>query len=434
MTSTDILNAINRKRDGGELSTEQIDAAVHGYLSGAIPDYQMAALLMAIACRGMTSRETVALTHTLAGPTRLRLGNDRFVADKHSTGGVGDKTTLVLVPLLAAVGIRVAKMSGRGLEHAGGTIDKLEAITGLRLPGTAAEMRAALAATGFAITGQTDDLAPGDGALYRLRDVTGTVESIPLIAASIMSKKIAAGASALVLDVKTGSGALTANPDDALHLAELMVDIGAGAGLPTRAVVSAMDQPLGHAVGNALEVAEAIAALRGEPVPGLVPLTLHLAGLLAQQAWPHRPPDDIYQELTAALHDGRALAALRRWVAHHGGDTTQIDHPDRLPRTARIETVTAPVGGWIARIDAATLGRACQQLGAGRTRLDQPIDHAIGLRLHAGVGQQIAAGAPLLDLHLSIDADTGHIAGQVLAAITVTDGPVPPPPLILHTL
>ncbi|MGC4851864.1 thymidine phosphorylase [Micromonospora sp. DT4] len=434
MTGTGVLDAINHKRGGGQLSAGQIEAAVHGYLTDAVPDYQMAALLMAIACRGMTSSETVALTQTLAGPTRLRLGDERFVADKHSTGGVGDKTTLVLAPLLAAVGVPVAKMSGRGLEHAGGTIDKLEAITGLRLPGTAAQMRAALAATGFAITGQTGDLAPGDGALYRLRDVTGTVESIPLIAASIMSKKIAAGASALVLDVKTGSGALTASPDDALHLAKLMVDIGTGAGLPTRAVVSAMDQPLGHAVGNALEVAEAIAALRGEPVPGLVPLTLHLAGLLAQQAWPNRSPEDIHQELTGTLHDGRAFTALRRWVAHHGGDTTQIDHPDRLPQAARIETVTAPVGGWIARIDAATLGRTCQLLGAGRTRLDQPINHAVGLRLRIGVGRQIGAGAPLLDLHLPADADADHITGQVLAAITVTDTAVPQPPLILHTL
>ncbi|BCJ61585.1 pyrimidine-nucleoside phosphorylase [Micromonospora endophytica] len=390
---------------------------------------------MAIACQGMDAEEAVALTQAMIGPTRLHVRAGAFVADKHSTGGVGDKTTLVLAPLLAAVGIPLAKMSGRGLGHAGGTIDKLAAIPELRLPDTPIGIQDALRTVGFAIAGQTPDLAPGDHALYQLRDVTGTVESIPLIAASIMSKKIAAGASLVVLDVKTGSGALLHDQADALTLAQLMVDIGARVGLTTRAVVSDMNQPLGHAIGNALEVAEAIAALRGQHIPGLVPLVLHLATLIAIEAWPHRTPDEIREELTAALSDGRAHTALRRWVDHHGGDPVVIDRPDRLPRAAEVTTVTAPVAGWVSNIDTKALGYLSQYLGAGRTRLHQPIDSAVGLWLHVHIGQHVTAGAPLIDLHLpAASADVDDLHRKATEAVAVSSTATDSPPLIHYSL
>ncbi|MEU8216758.1 thymidine phosphorylase [Micromonospora taraxaci] len=439
MTATgshiDPLTVINRKRRGDRLTDTDITGIVESYLAGDIADYQMAAWLMAVACRGMDPAETSALTQALIGPARLHLGATTFVADKHSTGGVGDKTTLVLAPLLASLGIPVAKMSGRGLGHAGGTIDKLEAIPGLRLPQSHTQFRHALHTVGLAMTGHTADLAPGDQALYRLRDVTGTVESLPLIAASIMSKKIAAGASAVVLDVKAGSGALLHRLEDALDLATMMVAIGQQADLPTRAVVSNMDQPLGRAVGNTLEVAEAIAALKGEPVPDLVPLVLHLGGLLAAQAWPDRQLTDIRATMVAALGDGRALTSFRRWVGHHGGNVDLIDHPEWLPRAARIETLTASTSGWVSHVDAAVLGSLAQHLGAGRTRLNQAIDHTVGLRLHARVGDRITAGARLVELHLPVACpNLDHITQLALSAFTITEVAVPMPSLIHHTL
>jgi pyrimidine-nucleoside phosphorylase len=431
----DPLSVINRKRAGGRLTDPEITDMVTGYMTGQIPDYQAAAWLMAIACQGMDTEEATALTRAMSGPTRLHSWAGAFVADKHSTGGVGDKTTLVLAPLLAAVGIPMAKMSGRGLGHAGGTIDKLAAIPGLRLPDTPISIHDTLRTVGFALTGHTPDLAPGDHALYQLRDVTGTVESIPLIAASIMSKKIAAGAALVVLDVKTGNGALLRDHADALTLAQLMVDIGTRAGLTTRAVVSDMNQPLGHAIGNALEVAEAITALRGHHIPGLVPLVLHLAAVIAGHAWPHRTTDDIRTQLTAALTDGQALAAFRRWIAHHGGDTTVIDHPDRLPHAADVITVTALEAGWVRHIDTKVLGHISQHLGAGRTQLHQPIDLAVGLWLHVHIGQHVTAGAPLIDLHLpAAPGDIDALHRQATAAITIGDTPTDAPRLIHRSL
>lgn len=433
-----VVDLIDRTRTGRPLTGQQIHTLVAGHLAGDVPDYQMSAWLMAVACQGLSTPETVALTEALAGRHRLRLATavGRFVVDKHSTGGVGDTTTLALAPLLVAAGVPVAKMTGAGLGHAGGTVDKLAAIPGLRLPATRAEFLASLAGTGLALAGQTPDLAPGDGALYRLRDVTGTVAAVPLIAASIMSKKIAVGASALVLDVKTGPVAVLPDPHDTNRLARLMTDIGAGVGLPTTTVISDMSQPVGPAIGNALEVAAALTVLHGKHVPGLSDLVLTLATEAAAHAWPGRDPDTVRTDLLACLHNGQALSVLRNWVARHGGDPAVIDYPDRLPAAAQRLTVQADTDGWIAGIDAAALGRLARDLGAGRTRLDTPIDPAVGLRLHARVGDPVTAGQPLIELHLPTapPAAPHTLANRACAAVTITDRPAPRPPLIHHIL
>ncbi|MEV0623678.1 thymidine phosphorylase [Nonomuraea sp. NPDC050404] len=415
---------IERTRSGTRLTPAHIAALIDGHLAGRIPDYQISAWLMAVTCCGLSRTETVQLAQVLADTGQhLEVGREAFVADKHSTGGVGDNVTLILAPLLAAVGIPVAKMSGRALGYHGGTVDKLEAIPGLVLPTTPDQMKASLEATGMAIATQSPVFAPGDAALYRLRDVTATVDSLPLIAASVMSKKLATGASVVVLDVKTGGGAMMRRLEDARALAELMVAIGYRNGIPTRALISDMEQPLGRAIGNSLEVIEALHVLAGGYVPRLNDLVLALAGQAAASAWPSVPDETICERLGKALADGSALKIFRTWVDMHGGDLAQ------LPQAGRVVSVVAPVAGVVQAIDAAALGRLAGRLGAARVRAGAAVDPAAGILLHVCVGDEVEAGTRLAELHTS-GADVGQLSTTALTAFTLGSYPIAEPPLI----
>ena len=394
------VELVERKRDGGRLTAAEIGFLVDGYTKGEIPDYQMAAFCMAVVWRGMDMRETADLTAAMVA-TGERLDLRRFgrVVDKHSTGGVGDKTTLVVAPLVAACGLPVAKMSGRGLGFSGGTLDKLESIAGYRVDLSTEEFLGQLGRIGIVLTGQTEDLAPADGKLYALRDTTGTVPAIPLIASSIMSKKIAAGANAVVLDVKVGSGAFMKTLTEARLLARTMVAIGKAHGLAVTCELTDMDQPLGRAVGNSLEVAEAIATLRGEGPADLVALT-RLAGaemlLLGGKA---RDRASALRRIDRALADGSGLAKLRALVVAQGGDPRMVDDPGRLPRAPHVETLRATRTAYVRRIAADAIGIASVRLGAGREKMGDPIDHRTGILLHAKVGTRVERGAAFAEVH-----------------------------------
>jgi pyrimidine-nucleoside phosphorylase len=394
------VELIERKRDGERLTAQEIAFLVDGYTKDEIPDYQMAAFCMAVVWRGMDMHETADLTAAMVA-TGERLDLRRFgrVVDKHSTGGVGDKTTLVVAPLVAACGLPVAKMSGRGLGFSGGTLDKLESIAGYRVDLSTKEFQAQLERIGIVLTGQTVDLAPADGKLYALRDTTGTVPAIPLIASSIMSKKIAAGANAVVLDVKVGSGAFMKRLPEARLLARTMVAIGQAHGLAVTCELTDMDQPLGRAVGNSLEVAEAVATLRGDGPPDLVALA-RLAGvemlLLGRKA---RDRDAALRRIDRAIADGSGLAKLRELVAAQGGDPRMVDDPARLPSAPRVETLRAPRTAYVRRIAADEIGLASVRLGAGREKKGDPIDHRTGIVLHAKVGTRVERGAAFADVH-----------------------------------
>lgn len=391
---------IRKKRDGGELSREELAALLDGYLAGQVPDYQMAAWLMAVVWRGMTPAETFHLTNLMAASgRRLQLARRGAVADKHSTGGVGDKVSLVVVPLLAACGLPCAKMSGRGLGHTGGTIDKLESIPGLRTALDEREFLAVLDRCGCVLASQSADLAPADGKLYALRDVTGTVESLPLIASSIMSKKLAVGATALLLDVKVGSGAFLKTLAEARALAEAMVAIGRAAGIATRAALTDMDQPLGSAAGNALEVAEAIAALQGDGPADLHTLAVAEAGELLHLAGRVPDPASGRARAEAALRDGSAAECFRALIAAQGGDPQVVDQPGLLPVAPHREVIAATADGYLAAIATEDLGWALVRLGAGRARKGDPIDPAVGIVLRRKVGAAVAAGEPLAEVH-----------------------------------
>src|SRR5437016_6400742 len=333
-----VVELIERKRDGGKLTAEEIDFLIQGYVKGEIPDYQMSAFLMAVVWRGMNAKETAALTASMVrSGERLDLGRFGRVVDKHSTGGVGDKTTLVVAPLVAACGVPVAKMSGRGLGFSGGTLDKLESIRGYRVDLSTAEFLAQLERIGIVVTGLTADLAPADGKIYRLRDTTGTVPSIPLIASSVMSKKIAAGANAVVLDVKVGSGAFMKDLAQARALAKAMVAIGVAHGLAVTCELTDMEQPLGRAVGNSLEISEAIAALRGEGPPDLVRLARVAGAEMLVRARKARDVKSGMARIDRALADGSGLAKFRELVAAQGGDVATVDDPARLPRAPQVQ-------------------------------------------------------------------------------------------------
>ena len=423
---------IEKKRDGERLTGAEITFLVDGYTKGDIPDYQMAAFCMAVVWRGMDMRETAQLTAAMVA-TGERLDLRRFgrVVDKHSTGGVGDKTTLVVAPLVAACGLPVAKMSGRGLGFSGGTLDKLESIAGYRVDLSTSEFLAQLERVGIVLTGQTADLAPADGKLYALRDTTGTVPSIPLIASSIMSKKIAAGANAVVLDVKVGSGAFMKDLPSARLLARTMVAIGKAHGLAVRCELTDMDQPLGRAVGNSLEVAEAIATLRGDGPPDLVALT-RIAGaemlLLGGKA---RDRTAALRRIDRAIADGSGLAKLRELVVAQGGDPRMVDDPGRLPSAPRVEALRAARTAYVRRIAADEVGLASVRLGAGRETKGQAIDHRTGIVLHAKVGARVERGAAFADVHHSgKPADTLAIE-QVRDAFTWSTVPVVPRKLVL---
>jgi pyrimidine-nucleoside phosphorylase len=424
------LSAIADKRDGVELSSAVIESLVAAYVNGAVPDYQMAAWLMAVVCRGMTMTEIVALTKSYvdSGNVVAPASTGRPVVDKHSSGGVGDKVSLFVAPVVAALGVDVLKMSGRGLDFAGGTLDKLESIPGLRIDLSEREMRDVLERTGMVITGQTTRLVPADGATYALRDVTGTVHSAPLIAASIMSKKIAAGTNGVVLDVKVGPGGLVGDLASARQLARTMIDIGAAFDLPAVAVLSDMTQPLGGAVGNALEVAEAVEALKGKEIPGFTELAALIAGCMLLLAGQERDLDTAMARVRGAVADGSAVEVFKSWVAAQGGDPRVVDEPSRLPTAPHRDVVTASRSGWVHAVDARELGRLSLRLGAGRRVHGERIDHAVGLVLHHRVGDRVEVGQPLADVHSQTqDAST---RAAVSHAFEIKDEPCPAVPVV----
>jgi pyrimidine-nucleoside phosphorylase len=427
---------IRKKRDGQALSAEEIDWFVQQYTRGQIADYQAAAWLMAIYWRGMTARETASLTLAMA-----RSGEQLHVrraitpvVDKHSTGGVGDKVTLAVAPLVAACGVAVGKMSGRGLGHTGGTIDKLESIEGFRASLSSSEFMDILRKHQLVLAGQSSELAPADGKLYALRDVTATVESIPLIASSIMSKKLAIGASHLLLDVKAGRGAFMKDLESARLLAETMVEIGRLSGLYTVAAITSMEQPLGYAVGNALELAEAIAILRGEGPSDVSDLCYHEAAelLVMTGAAPGMP--EAAARVRQAVQTGSALAKLAEVVAAQGGNPAQIERPALLPTAPVRVMLAAPRGGYIAAIEAEQIGLASMQLGAGRFQKGAAIDHRTGFVFQARIGDCLAPGDPLVEIHARDEQEARAVQQAVLACYRWSDKQVVPPPLIYDTL
>jgi pyrimidine-nucleoside phosphorylase len=417
------------------LSAEEIDFFVQGFTRDEIPDYQVAAWLMAILLRGMDRQETIDLTMSMVrSGQELNLQDIApFVADKHSTGGVGDKTTLVVAPLVAAADIHVGKMSGRGLGFTGGTLDKLESIPGYRADLTVSQFRAQLGSVGIVVTGQSADLAPADGKLYALRDVTATVQSLPLIASSIMSKKIAAGANGIVLDVKVGQGAFMQTEQEAQDLASLMVHIGRKLGRRVRAVISDMSQPLGLAVGNALELREALDTLHGKGPADFREHCLTIASQLALLAGRTQGAETARSEIAALLDSGQALAKFREWISAQGGDVVYIDDPAQLPMARYVRQISAPRSGYVAALNAREVGLTSMLLGGGRAKKGDKIDHAVGIVLQAKIGDQVVEGQPLLTIHANDEAKVAGAKQRLLAAYEWSDEPVDPPPL-LHTI
>lgn len=431
-----MVDLIARKRDGGELSTDEINAFIRDYTADRVPDYQAAALLMAIYLRGMSRRETVDLTLAMAhsGDTLDLHDVAPFIVDKHSSGGVGDKTSLTVLPLVAAVGVPVGKMSGRGLGSSGGTLDKMESFAGWTSALSLAQFKRQLREIGLVLAGQTRDLAPADGKLYALRDVTATVASLPLIAASIMSKKLAAGADAIVLDVKAGSGAFMPTVEAAEELARLMVDIGRDAGRRVVALISDMNQPLGHAVGNALEVREAIDALRGDGPADFWEHCRVVAGHMALLAGKAATLDEAEALIAAARADGRGLAKFRELVEAQGGDGAQVDDPDRLPRARYVEPIEATRSGYITAMDTAELGWVCVRCGGGRLVKSDRVNPAVGFLLPVKVGDYIERGQVIGEIHADDDMTLQQAQRDIPTAIAVADEPAPPRPLFYATI
>jgi pyrimidine-nucleoside phosphorylase len=426
------VDIIARKRDAMTLTAEEIDFFVEGFTQGSIPDYQVAAWLMAIVLRGMDRQETIDLTMAMVrSGEQLKLDDiDSFVADKHSTGGVGDKTTLVVAPLVAAAGVHVGKMSGRGLGFTGGTLDKLDSITGFRADLPVEEFRAQLRSIGIVVTGQSADLAPADGKLYSLRDVTATVDSLPLIASSVMSKKIALGADGIVLDVKVGTGAFMKTTRAAQDLAMLMVDIGRKTGRRVRAVLSDMNQPLGRAVGNAVELQEAIDTLKGMGPSDFRQHCLTMASQMLLVAGKCDSEDDALAELVALLDGGQALVKFKEWISAQGGDTDFINDPSLLPMAKLIKDLPAPRSGYVSALDAREVGLTSMLLGGGRARKSDLVDHAVGIVLQAKIGEKVTEGQPLLTIHANDGAKLSGAQQRLFAAFEWSDEPVDPPPLL----
>jgi pyrimidine-nucleoside phosphorylase len=424
---------IRRKRDGERLDAEELSELILEYSRGNVPDYQLAAFCMAVFFRGLDGAETFALTDAMirSGETiDLHSAIGRKVVDKHSTGGVGDKTSLAVGPIVAACGVPFGKMSGRGLGHTGGTLDKLESIPGFRVELSTEEFLEQVRDVGLAIIGQSANLVPADKLLYGLRDVTATVDNVSLIAASIMSKKIAAGADAIVLDVKVGDGAFMKTIEDARELAEMMLELGKHAGREVACVLTDMDQPLGHAVGNALEIRETIATLRGEGPPDFTELVLsacaHLLGFsdlgVDEQAGRERA--------VAAVEDGSALDLYERWISAQGGDPAE----DALPSAAVVRDVAAPRDGYVAAIGAVDVGMAALRLGAGRQRKEDAIDHAVGVLCLKKRGDVVRAGEPVAQVHAQDDVAAAKAAEEVLAAYALADAAPEATPIVLETI
>ena len=431
------VDLINEKRLGRAHRPGEIAWLVGAYLRGDVPDYQISAWLMAVVWRGLDVAETAELTTALVDSgRRLSFQDVRApVVDKHSTGGVGDKTTLVLVPMLAAAGCIVAKMSGRGLAHSGGTIDKLEAIPGVSTAFDVATFEAAVRTRGMVIAAQSPEMAPGDGRLYALRDVTGTVESIPLIASSVMSKKIATGAQAVVLDVKVGDGAFMATVEAARDLARAMVDLGNGAGLAVVAVLTGMDAPLGGAVGNLLEVREAIDTVGGAGSAALRDLCVVLGSEVMVASGAAATLDEARVRLEATIADGSARAKLRDLVVSLGGDGAIIDDPTRLEVAPHHYDVVAPHSGIIARVGARAIGEVAMHLGAGRATKADVIDPAVGIVMHTGIGDAVRAGEAIATIHSRNPIDESDaVVRSVLGAISWADGPVARPSLVIEVV
>ncbi|WP_150270885.1 pyrimidine-nucleoside phosphorylase [Paenibacillus tepidiphilus] len=428
------VDLIQKKRDGGELSREEIAFLIQGYSRGEIPDYQIAAWAMAVYFQGMNARETGDLTLEMAmSGDQVDLSPIAGVkVDKHSTGGVGDKTTVVLAPLVASAGVPVAKMSGRGLGHTGGTLDKLESISGFSVEMSREQFFAQVGEIGAAVIGQSGNITPADKKLYALRDVTATVESIPLIASSVMSKKIAAGADAIVLDVKTGSGAFMKTLDDSIALAQAMVDIGTHLGRNTVAVISDMDQPLGYGIGNALEIKEGIEILRDGGPKDLREVCLFLGSQMLVLGGKAQDEAEARAILEGHLADGSALEKFKQIVAAQGGDVTQVEAPDTLPAAKTLIEVKAEASGYIESIQAEAVGIAAMLLGAGRETKESQIDLAVGIHLAKKVGDAVAAGDTLAVLH--VNAASGEkvreAQDKVREAYLVSAQPVPPQPLV----
>lgn len=425
------VDIIIKKRNQESLTKEEISFFVEGFSSGDIPDYQAAALAMAILLNGMDARETTDLTLAMAasGDTIDLSDVVDIAVDKHSSGGVGDKTSLVVLPVVAACGLPVGKMSGRGLGFSGGTLDKLESIPGFSFSFTTEAFKQQLHDFGMVLSGQNADLAPADGKLYALRDVTGTVPSLPLIASSIMSKKIAAGAQAIVLDVKLGLGAFMQTLEEARELGGRMVEIGKLAGRETVAILSDMNQPLGHAVGNALEVIEAIETLRGGGPADFREHSLHIA---AQMLLLGKRADDLAtarRMAEEALDDGRGLAKFRELIAVQGGDVSYIDDPENFAKAAFVETIKSPHSGSLSQIHARMIGEAAVELGAGRAKKTDPIDHAVGFIIHHKVGDMLEVGDPLFTIHANAPDLLKAAKESVLKAHQFSEAPVEPLPL-----
>ena len=424
---------IERKRDGHELGAEELAELVLGYARGEIPDYQLAAFCMAVYFRGLTSAETFALTDAMikSGET-LDLGAalGRKVVDKHSTGGVGDKTSLAVGPIVAACGVPFGKMSGRGLGHTGGTLDKLESIPGFRVELDRDEFVEQVRTVGLAIVGQTADLVPADKKLYALRDVTATVDNVSLIAASIMSKKIAAGADAIVLDVKVGDGAFMKTLADAQILAETMLDLGRRAGREVVCLLTDMDQPLGRAVGNALEVREARDTVRGKGPPDFTELVLDASARLLALSDLGIDEGEGRARAEAAVADGSALARYDQWIRAQGGDPAE----DALPRAHVVLPVQASRDGHVAALGAIRIGTAALKLGAGRRTKDDEIDYAVGIVCVRKRGDSVAAGDVLAEVHARDEASAARAAEEVASAYELADEPPAPRPLLLDVL
>jgi len=430
------VDIIAKKRDGLVLTREEIDFFIQGFTKGDMPDYQAAAWAMAVLLRGMTPQETVDLTMAMvrSGKTLDLKGLAPVVVDKHSTGGVGDKTTLVVAPLVSAVGLPVAKMSGRGLGFSGGTLDKLESIPGFTTSFTVEEFLARVRKYGIVLAGQSRDLVPADGKLYALRDVTATVPSIPLIASSIMSKKIAGGAQAIVLDVKVGRGAFMTTLEKARELAQLMIQIGQQVGRRVTAILSDMNQPLGRAVGNALEVIEAIQTLRGEGPEDFVEHCLIVGAEMLILGGVSKTPEEARELLSRTLEEGKALAKFRTWVEAQGGDPRVVDDFSLLPQAPVVLPVLAPQSGFIRGIDTREVGLTAVTLGAGRERKGEPIDPAVGIVLGPKVGEKVVKGEPLLTIYARSPEDATQAQKRLLEAYNWAEEPVPPLPLVYEIL
>ena len=425
------VDIIIKKRDKGELTLAEIEFFIKSFISGEVTDYQASALMMAIVLNGMTPRETTDLTLAMANSGHMLDLSDvvDLAVDKHSSGGVGDKTSLAVLPIVAACGLPVGKMSGRGLGFSGGTLDKLESIPGYRVDLTTEEFKHQLKEKGIVLTGQSLDLAPADGKLYALRDVTGTVQSIPLIASSIMCKKLAAGAQAILLDVKTGLGAFMETLEDARQLANMMVDIGQLAGRDVVALLSDMNQPLGNAVGNSLEVVEAVETLKDNGPEDFLEHCLHVSAHMLVLGKRAKELAEGRAMAEKSIVDGSALEKFRVLVEAQGGDVSYVDDPSKFPRAEYIEEVKSPQSGYLSQIQARTVGEAAVALGAGRARKSDPIDHAVGFLIHRKVGDQVEKGDSLFAIHANDRDKLAEAREAILSAHVFSADPVERLPL-----